>query len=648
MKKSSILVVEDESIVAMDLQHRLVQLGYQIAGVASTGADAIEKASRTKPSLVLMDIMLNGGMDGVEAADRIRAKIDVPVIFLTAYSDDTTLQRAKVTEPFGYILKPFEARELHTAIQIGLYRHEVDAKLRRAERWFSSTLRSIGDAVIAVDLESRIVFMNPVAEQITGWKLIETKGAYYDEVLRLVYEDSRIPLHDPVRQVLEDGLTINLNESIVLISRSGIEFRIDDSIAPMRDENGLITGAVVVFRDATEQRDAEDAYRESQQRTEQSQRLETVGRLAGGIAHDFNNLMTVILGNCDLAMARLEPQNPLQKRLEAIGRAGQSATSLTRQLLAFSRKQILQPEIVSLNSVVTGAGEMLSRLAGPNVRIEINLDPKLENVKVDASQFEQVLLNLVVNARDAMPEGGKLSIETSNTYLDTSYCEARNDVQPGPYARLKVSDTGTGMEAATMARVFEPFFTTKPPGKGAGLGLSTVYGIVKQSGGHVEVESEPGKGATFQVFLPRSSTEQSTRTPTRMLSVRGGTETILLVEDEDGVRDLLKDVLENNGYTVLISTGKDAEDFCKGYNRAIDMLVTDIVMPDCDGREVARRVHAQRSRIKILFMSGYSEDVVNRRGVLALKGAFISKPFTPELFLRKIRSVFDRSTEPVK
>ncbi|HEY7783757.1 MAG TPA: response regulator [Pyrinomonadaceae bacterium] len=386
-----------------------------------------------------------------------------------------------------------------------------------------------------------------------------------------------------------------------------------------------------------------EALKASEAQLLQSQKLEAVGRLAGGISHDFNNLLTAIIGYSDLSIRRVSPDDPLRRNLDEIRRASERAAGLTRQLLAFSRKQVMQPKVFELNAVVADVERMLRRMIGDDIDVRTNLDPNSGNVKADPGQIEQVIMNLVVNARDAMPKGGKLSIETSSLYLDEQYSFEHVSVKPGFYVLLAVSDTGTGMDEETRQHIFEPFFTTKEPGKGTGLGLSTVYGIVKQSSGHVWVYSEPGKGTTFKVYLPRvEEGAQYYREQEPAAEVPRGTETILLVEDAEMVRNLTREVLENCGYDVIeASNGKRALSICKNRTEPIDLLLTDVVMPEMSGRELADRLVGLHPEMQVLYMSGYTQDAIVHRGTLDEGTNFIQKPFSPDALARKVRIVLD-------
>jgi len=398
-------------------------------------------------------------------------------------------------------------------------------------------------------------------------------------------------------------------------------------------------------REIQDRERAEAALRRSEEQLRQSQKLEAIGRLAGGVAHDFNNLLTVILSHCDLLRPNV-PGGPLRHGLEEIHAAGERAASLTRQLLAFSRQQVLEPQSLDLNDVLTAAMSMLERLLGEDVELRLLLAPSVETLRADRGQLDQVILNLVVNARDAMPQGGRLTLETANVVLDGTAAEHHFDVTPGSYVMLAVSDTGHGMDEATRARAFEPFFTTKERGKGTGLGLSTVFGIVKQSGGNLYVYSEPGVGTTFKVYFPCAPDgAAASRVSSRSGGARGN-ETILLVEDEENVREVANRILQQAGFHVLKASSPDEAIVLCGQNtERVDLVLTDVIMPRMSGRLLAERLRTLRPGIRVLFMSGYTDDVILQNGVLELGTHFIQKPITPDSLTRKVRDVLD--TEPV-
>ena len=420
--------------------------------------------------------------------------------------------------------------------------------------------------------------------------------------------------------------------------------------APVPDEIGRLADAFNtmtdrVVRDLAAREAAESERRHLEDDLRQSQKLEAVGKLAGGVAHDFNNLLTAILGYSSLLLDDLPAGLPIRRDIEQIQHAGKSAAALTQQLLAFSRRQILQPRILDLNDVVRGIEPLLKRLIGEDVDLNVRLSPSLAHVSADPGQIEQIIVNLAVNARDAMPGGGQLAIETADVVLDESYA-AKHAGAVGPHVMLAVSDTGRGIDAETRERLFEPFFTTKQRGEGTGLGLATVYGIVKQSGGSIWVYSEPGHGATFKVYLP--ATPQAITAPAAAAVPKklDGTETILVAEDQDEVRSVVRAILTRHGYTVLeAADGEAALRILRDHTAPIHLLLTDVVMPSIGGPELVRRLRETQSNIKVLYASGYTDDAIVRHGVLEPGIAFIEKPFTPTTLLAKIRAVLSATDD---
>ncbi|MCI0568658.1 MAG: response regulator [Acidobacteria bacterium] len=396
-------------------------------------------------------------------------------------------------------------------------------------------------------------------------------------------------------------------------------------------------------QERAERQRAVEALRQTAAQLQQAQKLETIGQLASGIAHDFNNMLTVMTGFSDLLLQSPDVTDSARENLLEIKRAGKRAAEMTSKLLAFSRKQVLQPRILDLNDVIHNVKGLFQRLLGEDLRIRFHLATPVWFVRADPGQMEQVLMNLAINARDAMAAGGQLTIETANVRLDRAHAGRHHDVRPGPHVMLAVSDTGHGMDAETQARIFEPFFTTKATGQGTGLGLSTVYGIVKQSGGHVSVYSEVGEGTTFKIYLPQVETDAADPTSAAVVKdLPRGTETILLVEDEAPVRNFLRTVLEQLGYTVLeVTNGQEAQFFGERYSGPIQLLLTDVVLPGDNGRQVADRLVSMRPTLKVLYTSGYTENAIVHRGVLDEGMAFLPKPFSPEDLARQVRDVLD-------
>jgi two-component system, cell cycle sensor histidine kinase and response regulator CckA len=505
----------------------------------------------------------------------------------------------------------------------------MTASLREGRRLFSATLSSIGDAVAATDQDGRITFLNPVAETLTGWPLADARGKSAAEVLRFSAERTHQTAVNPIDRALSERVMIVIEEPTLLVSRNGVEVPVEHSASPVRDDSGEVRGAVLVFRDIGKRLQLEE-------QATHAQKMEAVGRLAGGVAGDFNNVLTVISGYAELLRADIPSSSPMRRFVDEIIYAGERAASLTRHLLAFSRGSTAQPRVVDLNALVAGMEPMLRRLLGQNIEFLLLVGPDLGHVKVDASQMEQVIVNLATNARDAMPQGGKMVVETANAELDEAAVKNLG-VQPGSYVMLAVSDTGVGMDSETRSRLFEPFFTTKAPGKGSGLGLATAYGAIKQADGCVTVYSQPGCGTIFEVYLPRVS--EAPTEPARARSPKGS-ETILLVDDEEGVRKLVYAVLKSNGYDVVeASNGGSALAAYEKNGHKIDMVLTDVVMPQMSGFDLGKQLQERSPGLKILYMSGYRDNAIGAAG--DTPRAFLHKPFTPDVLLAKVREVLD-------
>ena len=634
---ATILVVEDEAIIAMGLRDRLRALGYTVGATVSSGQEAVDRALEIRPDLILMDIRIRGDTDGIEAASEIHEHLDVPVIFLTAYADDETLQRARVTEPYGYILKPFEERELHTNIEIALYKHKSERELKRSQEWLSTTLRSIGDAVVTTDGQGMVTSVNPAALMMTGWSLEDAIGSPVRQILELFAPpDSDDSYHQRIPDPMESAFASVLKDA-TLTTRDGREVPVDYTVAPIRSDSNAGMGAVYVLRDMSERRRLEEQL-------VHAQRMDAIGRLAGGIAHDFNNILVTIKGFSTFARRGLPPESSAHSDIMEVQRAADRAADLVKQLLSFSRKRVSQPRNVDINDVIMDADQMLRHLIGASIELSTLPAPGLGTVRVDPSHIEQVILNLVVNARDAMPEGGAITIETSNTALDETRTRAHPNARPGTYVLLSVTDTGTGMSEAVKSRIFEPFFTTKEVGKGTGLGLSVVYGVVTRAKGIIECDSAIGEGSVFRVYFP-SSPRQADALPPRDENgyLPGGRETILIVEDNPSVRRFCARSLQEMGYVVLEAENGVSALALADENRSdpIRLVVTDMVMPHMSGRQVQRELAAKLPGIKALLMSGYSENAPTESEVDPDVG-FLQKPFTDALLARTVRELLDR------
>lgn len=508
---------------------------------------------------------------------------------------------------------------------------------RESEIRFEALVQHSSDAISIIDRDRRLVYTSPASKSIFGY---EGPDLYGMQLRTVVHPEDR---DRAVSAISEIAASPRKSRPLdVRVRRRDGEWIYVESVLTNLLNEPSVGGIVINSRDVTERKKAEEALHESEERLRQAQKMEAVGQLAGGVAHDFNNLLAVIIGYADLVLRRMPRDDErTHQQIEEIKKAGNRAKSLTTQLLAFSRKQVMQPKVLDLNGVVKDLDNMLRRLIGEHIEMRTVLSDDLGSVKADPGQIEQVLLNLAVNARDAMPNGGSLTIETSNVELDGGYTQTHRFVEAGSYVMIAVSDSGSGMSAELQSRIFEPFFTTKEKGKGTGLGLATVYGIVKQSGGSIWVYSEVGQGTTFKIYLPRvdevATACEAAATAKEQLS---GTETILLVEDEEAVRQMAREILKSNGYHVLhANDGNHAMQVAGQYEGAIDVMVTDVVMPHLGGRELAEKLSRARPDMRVLYMSGYTDDAIVHHGVLDGRAAFLEKPFTPDALALKVREV---------
>ncbi len=524
---------------------------------------------------------------------------------------------------------------LRAAMAGELERKQATETVREREELVQLLLDSTAEAIYGIDLHGNCMLANPTCARLLGYASPEQlKGRNMHFLIHHHRPDGRpYPEEEcPIVRAIQTRQGTHVKDE-VFWRADGTNFDAEYFSYPMWRGKELV-GAVVTFLDTSEQRRLEEQLRHAQ-------KMEAIGQLAGGVAHDFNNLLTIITGYSELLLQSTPPDDPKRELLEEIRKAGERSASLTRQLLAFSRKQVLAPKVLDLNDVVRDTEKMLRRVIGEDVHLTTALHPQLGSVKADPGQLEQVLLNLAVNARDAMPQGGKLTIETSDVALGEEYARSHADVRPGRYVMLAVTDTGIGMTEEIKRHLFEPFFTTKGAGKGTGLGLAVVHGIVKQSDGTIEVYSEPGVGTSFKIYFPRvdQAAPRGKSWPDLGPAPRG-TETLLLVEDEDGVRALARFTLQQCGYTVLeASHGEDAIRVATSHREKIHLLVTDVVMPGMGGRVLAERLLSLYPEMKVLYLSGYTDDAVVRHGILHAEVNFLQKPFSPNALAHQVREV---------
>ncbi|MCK5146112.1 PAS domain S-box protein [bacterium] len=903
-KKSQILIVDDERLVAADLSHTLETLGYDVIGAASSGEEALNILSGSQPQLVLMDIIIQGEMTGIEASQIIKDRYDIPIVFLTAHTDEKTLDEAKVTGPYGYLIKPFEASELKTTIELALYKHNTERELRESEAWFSTTFRSIGDGVIVTNANGVITFLNPYSSMLTGYSMEEAVNHSLDDIFFIFTERDHKPIKGFVQDVLKRGEVSELVDSTVMQSRDGRTIPIDISFSPVKSVSGEITGVVLVFHDTLDRKLTEEALRESEERyrtifeesrdaiyivtrkgyfvivnqsllnlfqldreailerhitdffvdkqqwhhfinnvdkfgaerdipvlmrgqnevnlecllsaslrkspedkvlgyqgiirdmtdrnraeramrrseqryrllaenimdiiwtldndlkftfvspsainllgysTEellnlylhdlcdtasyeiimlkfahvfsesatvpvypaektieltlkrkngediwvdisftplkdestarigilgvvhdvsrrkdaeiekdrmhsqllQAQKMEAVGLLAGGVAHDFNNLLTVIQGNTDLAMMNLDPEDMLYSDLQEIYKASQRAAELTSQLLLFSRKQPMRLVSLNVNNIIEDLLKMLHRLIGEDVEIITNLASELKYVKADRGSIEQVVMNLAVNARDAMPNGGEFKIRSKNVKFDNSDIRHMPDGREGDFIELIIEDQGIGMSDEVIERIFEPFFSTKGRGRGTGLGLSVVYGIVKQHSGWIYVSSREGHGTVFNIYLPINLEHAETPRDRydKVTEIKGHGELIMVIEDESGVRHLTTKALTEHGYRVISAqNAEEARSTFKENRNEIDAIVSDVVLPDGTGVELVGEFLEKNPDMPVLLCSGYTDQKSQWETIQEKGYPFLQKPFNITDLLHHVQNIINKTS----
>lgn len=618
---ASIAIVEDELIVALDIRNFLERSGYRVVGAYPSGDEFLRHFEELAPDLVLMDIKIKGSRDGVEVARIVHETWGTPTILLTAYADEATVARAKLSEPFGYILKPFEERELRTAIEIALYRAGMEQRLRASEERFRRLFQEGISGNFLSDAEGRLIEANPSFRRILEIPPEETLSP-----LSACFPDAAA--WESFREGLRSQRHLESSE-LGLRTRGGRDILVLVNAALVATAGKeLIQGEL---SDITERRRLE-------LQLVQSQKMEAIGRLAGGIAHDFNNILTAVMGYATLLADESSRCPQIRDDVEGIRKATTKAAELTRQLLAFSRRQPTTPRLLDINLVLRDLEKMLVRLVSEDIRLRFSLDSSPAFVLADPTQMEQVVLNLVVNARDAMPRGGVLELGTRLTTLDTPLSLGIGVLAPGSYLLLTVRDTGTGIAQEDLPHIFEPFFTTKSKEQGTGLGLSTVYGIVKQAGGGIEVSTMPGKGTEFSVYLPTASGGASPETETRE-EKQGelGRRSILMVDDDDEVRALAVRFLEKRGHRVL-SAGNAGEAFLLAESSVgpIDLLIADVVMPFMDGYRLAKRLRELRPGLRSLFISGFPERAFDAEA----EGRFLPKPFTETSLLKAVEGAF--------
>jgi PAS domain S-box-containing protein len=630
----SALILEDRESDAALLLNVLKRGGFECDYEILATADGMREAlGRRAWDVVISDYSMPG-FNALKALAVLKeSRKDIPFIIVSGTIGEENAVEALKMGAHDFLVKGRLARLTHVVerelreARERAARREAEDALRESEQRYRRIIETTNEGVWIVDAASKTTYVNARMASMLGTSPRDMIGASIFDFVR----------DEPtVKALRQHEASAGKQTEIKLERKDGdVTWALLDT-TPIIDGNGHYEGALVMAMDVSSRKRLEEQLR-------QAQKMEAVGSLAGGIAHDFNNLLSVILSGTSLVLEGLRPGDPIISELEEVRKAGERAGALTRQLLAFSRQQMLEPRILDLNQVVLGLEMMLRRLMGEDMELSLLLSHMLGKIYADPGQIEQIIMNLVVNARDAMPQGGKVTIESGNCNLTAAYTSLHLGVAPGDYVMLAITDTGIGMEPEVRDRIFEPFFTTKEKGRGTGLGLSTVFGIVQQSGGHIWVYSEPGKGTTFKVYLPRKDgpVDAPATMPPAPVTLRG-VETILLVEDEEQVRAIARTILRRYGYNVLeAQNGGEAFLICERYTAKIHLLVTDVIMPRMSGRQLAERLAPMRPDMRVLYVSGYTENSVVHHGVLDAGIAFLQKPITPDALLRKVRDVLD-------
>lgn len=637
---ANILVVEDEKIVAADIASTLEGLGYSVPGVVSSGEEAVRRVGELHPDLVLMDIVLGGQMDGVQAARLLRQRFSIPVVFLTAFADGDSLNRARASEPFGYIVKPFSEKELRSTIEIALYKHQVEQQLKQRERWFSTTLRCVGDAVIATDPSGKVTFLNPVAESLLGCTAERALGRPIAEMFRLIDLQTGQRANNPVQQVLQGhaGMTPT---NAALIDEQGREVSIDSRTAPIIDDKDNLLGAVVVFRDITERK-------RNERRMVLADRLAAVGAMATGVAHEVNNPLTYLIGNLGFGIDELKsirteierasaspPERErnllsrLDSALEALSESRDGAQRVQRvmqDLGTFSRAGDEVSTRVNLQEILEAALKMTANQIGAQVTVS-RLFQEVPSVDANPSNLGQVFVNLLVNAAQAMRNAGSAGEIRVATYAD-----------PQGRAVVEISDTGPGIPREALNRIFQPFYGGEPAGRPPGMGLAICHQIVTRMGGEIAVESDPGKGSAFRVTLPAAASEQG-KSKSRSWPappVRRGR--ILVVDDEPIVGGSIRRTLAKEHDVVVVSSGKEALAMIQG-GEAFDLILSDVMMPEMSGIDLYEELFKLRpaSAQSMIFLTGGAFTQGARKFLDSVPNSRLEKPFDPDRLRRFVR-----------
>lgn len=639
-----IVVVEDEGLVAADLEDRLILMGYEVCQVVDNGPDALAAVEKFQPEIVLLDIRIRGSQDGVEVASILRESAETAVIFLTAHADAATLERARFTEPYGYLLKPFNDRELRATIEMAVYRHRTEGKLRKMERWLSTTLDSIGDGVITTDTQGKIRFLNPVAEMVTGWRRRETIGKDFHEVFTLFNEHTQEPYATSIQDALKGGAAVHHDERLCLRSRTGNLIPIDESVSPIR-EGGETSGVVVIFRDRTQRKMAMAEKQRLEARLQETQKLESLGLLASGVAHDFNNILGVVTGNLSLMRDEGTLSEPFLSYISQMEQATQRAAQLCTQMLAHAGQGKLASSELDFSVMVEASRHLLKVAAGDRATLELELAPSLPQIEGDPRQLQQILVNLITNSAEALGEkAGVIKVKTESRFVplrELQNSRLNPEFNEGTYVILEVHDDGAGMPKAVQEKVFEAFFTTKFQGRG--LGLAAVAGVVKAHKATLTLESQVNAGTRIRIYFPAKALVRpllSQVSPPVFRDKNFLSGLALAVDDEPEMLNLVKRMLESFGLLVLTARdGKEAVDTVKARGDELKVVVIDLTMPVLNGREATACFRATHPDLPVVVMSGY--EAKQASGVTHAEefANFLHKPFSLANLREQVRKL---------
>jgi PAS domain S-box-containing protein len=633
-----ILIVEDETIVALDIERKVARSGYEVVGNVTSGEAAIDKVKKTHPDLILMDISLEGDIDGIEAAERIQRHFDIPIIYLTAHSHPQTLERAKITEPYGYIVKPFERRSLHATMEMALYKHHMKVKLKEKDENFSNLAENASDGILMATVDGSYVYANRRATELTGYNVSQLLNVCFNRPLE----------HDKNGKGSENWL-----DEASFPQKKEITIEQEEKATISLEMTGTKTiwhgqpAVLVLLRDITQLKRTDEERKRLQAYLDQARKMEALGTLAGGIAHDFNNLLSIILGFTELVMADLPGENPNRSMLKKVFDGCLRAKDVVKQILTFSRPDDVDLKAVKISPIIREALKFLRSSIPTNIDIQLDIKAESDVVAADPVKINQVIINICNNACCAMKEqGGVLEVILEEVNLTEPALIPGHRLNPGLYVRLTIGDTGPGMEPWVMQRIFEPYFTTKNVGEGTGMGLAVVHGIVKKHGGAVTVQSEPGKGSTFQVYFPVTEEEAIVgKDITRPGFIPKGHERILFVDDEEAVGDIVKHMLEHLGYQVVVKfNGLEALELFKSDPDQFDMVITDMIMPKMNGTELAKEILNIKPGFPVIICTGFSEKVCEQELQSLNIESLLLKPLIRQEVAQIIRKTLDKRT----